>query len=152
MTRLERLAPSITSLAAVLGDTVHYHGGDYFLVNCQRSLWNSRRDGALTVARAAEAADALRMLVAHTADARAKPLVDRALVVVEMLRTARWIPGHFTEVTTEALDRGILSYWLGAYSFSVHVMGQSAEVRDIRDRNAALDALTTAVRAKWGSS
>ena len=48
MTRIERLAPEITTLASSIGQTVYYHGGDYFLAPCQRSLWNTRTFGPLT--------------------------------------------------------------------------------------------------------
>ena len=148
-TKIERLAPEITAIAAELGDEVHYYGGDYFLVNCQRSLWNTRHQGALTAQTASVAAHTLRTLADRTAPARARPLLDRALAVVEMLRGAKWRPGHIAEVTTEALDRGWLDRWAGTYTLGVSVLGERVEVRDMRDRDEALGELECAVRARW---
>lgn len=149
-TRIERLAPEITALAAEMGDTVHYHGGDYFLLHAQRSLWNTRREGPLTKAGADRACAALRRLADRTAPARAASHLDRALAVIEMLRTVEWRPGYIAEVTTEALDRGHLSRWLGAYSLGVSIAGEHVDVRDAETRTAAFVALEEGVRGRWG--
>ena len=151
-TRIERLAPEITTIAAEMGDTVCYYGGDYFLRNAQRSLWNSRRHGALTKSDAELAARALRRLADATAPDRAKPLLDRAMAVVAMLRPVQWRPGYGAEVTTEALDRGYLSRSFGEYSLGVTVAGEHVHVGHIVDRDAAFDALVAAVRAKWSAT
>lgn len=149
-TRIERLAPEITAIAAEMGDVVHYHGGDYFLIHAQQSLWNTRRDGGLTEHAAKQAADALRRLADSTAPAREKPLLDRALAVIARLRPVQWRPGHIAEVTTEAMDRGHLDRWMGEYSLGVRVAGTHVSVGPIRDRDEAFAALEERVRATWG--
>ena len=131
MTRIERLAPELTDLAASIGQTVCYHGGDYYLSPCQRSLYHTRDFGALTHDGAEIARRALAHMVEQVRPAQARPMAERVEAVAAMLREGRWQPKHITEVTTAAQDRGTLSRWLGTWTVHIAVVGgPEVEVRD----------------------
>ena len=122
-TRIERLSPEITTLAASIGQEVRYYGGDYFMVPCQRSLWNTRELGKLTKAGAEEVRQALVRFVDKALPEQARPVPERIAAVAERLREAGWRPGHFTEITTGALDRGFVSRWLGNWEVEIKIIG-----------------------------
>lgn len=122
-TRIERLSPPITALAASIGQTVHYHGGDYFLLPCNRSLWNTREFGKLDGSGASIACRGLTRMVEKVKPEQAKPLAERVAAVGRLLREAGYRPGYFTEVTSAALDRGSVSQWLGKWTVQIHIAG-----------------------------
>lgn len=131
-TRLEKLRPEITDLAARLDDQVHYYGGAYFLSNCQMDLWNTHDMGRLTDDGAETALRALRRMVEKVLPHRTRPLAERVEAVVHLLKKARWNPGYFTEVQTEALDRGVLSRFIGLWDISITIVGVGqGESRDV---------------------
>lgn len=123
MTRIERLSPEITTLAASIGQTVRYYGGDYYMTPCQRSLWNTRTLGRLTPDGAETARRALARMVGQVRPAQTRPLPERIEAVCAALRDGGWRPRHITEVTTAAQDRGSLSRWMGAWTVSIHIVG-----------------------------
>lgn len=128
VTRIERLSPEITALAASIGQAVHYHGGDYYLVPCQWSLWNTRTLGKPTPDGAETARRAVARMVEQVVPAQARPAAERIEAVCVALRDGGWQPKHITEVTTTALDRGSLSRWMGTWSVSIRIVG-GPEVR-----------------------
>ena len=131
MTRIERLSPEITALAASIGQAVHYHGGDYYMVPCQRSLWNTRALGRLTPDGAETAHRALARMVGQVLPAQARPTAERVEAVCAALREGGWQPKHITEVTTAAQDQGSLSRWMGGWTVSIRIVdGPEAQARD----------------------
>ena len=130
-TRIERLCPEITSLAAYMGQNVRYYGGDYFMTPCNRSLWNTRIQGRLTPHGAELARQALARMAATVSTSQAHPMAARIDAVAAMLRKGRWRPGYFMEVTTDALDKGDLDRWLGGWNVRISIVGwHTAEVKD----------------------
>lgn len=130
-TRIERLAPGITELAASIGQEVYYYGGNYFLMPCHRSLWYTRTMGRLTEERAEIARIALAEMVERVKPAQSKPMPKRIGELAKSLTRACWIPNHFTVVTTTALDRGALDRFMGKWSVKLTMgNGPDVEVRD----------------------
>lgn len=148
-TKIERLCPEITDLAREIGDEVTYYGGDYYLRYAHASLWNTRALGALTPERARKAADSLRRMVRSLAGVLSRPLNERAVEVVDLLRNVRWNPGYSTTVNANALDRGGFSRAFGTYDLSVTIGRHRVSVSNIADRGAAFAALEEKIKAAF---
>ena len=148
-TKIERLCPEITDLAREIGDEVTYYGGRYFLRYADIALWDTRAWGALTPDRAASAANSLRRAVLGLAGVTSRPLNERAVEVVDLLRNVRWRPGYSTTVTANALDRGGFSRAFGTYDLSVTIGRHRVSVSNIADRDAAFAALEDKIKAAF---
>lgn len=149
-TKLERLCPETTVLAANMGCTVNHYAGRYFLLPGSLCLYDSRESGALSKRGAEVVCETLRGLSERAAVQRAAPTAERVLILLRQLAAARWVPGHYAMARGEPLtDTGTMDRAFGRYSFAVNIDGVRASGQGAT-RQEAVENLVAAAPASWG--
>ena len=140
-TKIERLAPEFTALAAQLGEQIRYSGGSYYLTESGRFLWDSRAWGPPTKDRLQGKLSGFRETVATLLQRRQKGRSKRLEDLLEGFMGAEYRPGHFTEVGNDCWDTLTASLWLGAWSVTARVHGEGLWTVRGASREGAVAAL-----------
>lgn len=154
ITRLEELAPDITTHIAALVEKLAITEGEWYLLDADVTLWNEAQHGPLTIEGARQVEERLRGMVETALPLRDAPRLDRALALIARMREVPVRLNHMFIATTPALDRGLLGRASGRWEASITIGGTGTWGVSARAQKRAkcLDLLTAEARQRWSGT
>lgn len=144
-TKLEKLAPHLTALAASIGQTIKAdrNSRQYVLVPSFRPLTLMNNPQPCNAERQIQ-----RILTAREQPSWGTPY-ERACRAIDDLRRAEYRPGHIIEWQRTSLDNAHLGYSFGEWDCEIRLVNfEPIRVRNASTRDGCLDTLAAICRAK----